>query len=752
MIKSYVKYYVILGLLCFFIIFILPRENFNLNLKLKKNDINFSEVNIVSDGFNNSYWNDGNSDYSSITVDNFGNIHVVWSDRTSGIWGGGLSDTEVMYASYTDGVGWSNATILSDGYNDYYWNDDQSIAPDIAVDTSGNVHVVWSDSTSGIWGVGAPDTEIMYINYTDGLGWSNVTLISDDITFWNDDSSIDPSIAVDTSGNIHVVWMDNTDGIWGSDSEIMYVNYTDGLGWSKATVISDGYNNYYWNDDSSGHPSITVDNLGNIHVVWEDFTDGIWGIDIEIMYVNYTNGLGWSNVTIISDGYNDYYWNDDLSWTPNIAIDTSGNIHVIWEDWTDGIWGIDEEIMYVNYTYGIGWSNVTLISDGYNDYYWNDDLSTDPNIVVDPSGKIHAVWEDYTDGIWGTAEAEIMYVNYTNGLGWSNATIISDDETGWNNGYSTNPSIVADTSGNVHVVWDDFTFGSWGNDQEIMHINISFTNDLNYTGNLNPIKTDFPIINTIISIFILSSIALFLFLEGDSEKKTKNFRKKILIYICNLSLTISVISLQIYQINDNAKKGIDEIADDPFIFLFPYFLLILAILILILVSISLVISLQEYKSYLRMRNQEIISHRNLTFERIFENESRQKIINTILSIHAVHFKQLLRECGLQPGQLQWHLKVLLEYKIIKKKKIDNYTIYLPNLRSDTFEKKSLSVKSKIGLDILDEIEQNPGIIQSEIADNLDLGRPNINYYIKKLKYKQLIKTEKEGREIKLFLN
>ena len=52
----------------------------------------------------------------------------------------------------------------------------------------------------------------------------------------------------------------------------------------------------------------------------------------------------------------------------------------------------------------------------------------------------------------------------------------------------------------------------------------------------------------------------------------------------------------------------------------------------------------------------------------------------------------------------------------------------------------------------DLIEKNPGIIQSKIAKNLDLRRTNINYYINKLKKKQLVSTEKDGREVKLFLN
>jgi hypothetical protein len=69
--------------------------------------------------------------------------------------------------------------------------------------------------------------------------WSKVTVISDDYTGWNNGTSGSPSIAIDNNGSIHVVWHDETAGIWNNgfgDYEIMHTNYT-ATGWSNATVI-----------------------------------------------------------------------------------------------------------------------------------------------------------------------------------------------------------------------------------------------------------------------------------------------------------------------------------------------------------------------------------------------------------------------------------------------------------------------------------------------------------------------------------
>jgi len=100
--------------------------------------------------------------------------------------------------------------------------------------------------------------------------------------------------------------------------------------YSNATVISDGFNNVYWNDLESYNPDIAVDNNGTIHVVWYDNTDGVWGVDYEIMYVCYTETSGWSNITLISDGYEDIYWNDGHSQFPQIAVDRNDNVHIVY--------------------------------------------------------------------------------------------------------------------------------------------------------------------------------------------------------------------------------------------------------------------------------------------------------------------------------------------------------------------------------------------------------------------------------------
>jgi len=330
----------------------------------------WSNVTCISDLYG---WNLGYSYNPKITADNFGNLHVVWFDGSTGDWGG---DDEIFYVNYTKN-GWSNATCISDIYG---WNDGGSFNPNIAVDSNGDLHVVWYDFTAGEWG---SDSEIMYTKYT-AEGWENATVISDDSSGWNNDSSSNPSI-VAVDGVVHVVWVDNTNGTWGTDTEIMYRQYT-GSDWGNVTVISDDATN--WNNGSSNHPEIAKDKSGNVYVVWEDNTDGVWGEDIEIMYTKSTIS-GWLRPTVISDDISK--WNNDSSQYPDIDIDNEGNIHVVWHDYTNGEWGSDSEIMYKKHTVS-GWSNISIVSDDSTG--WNVNSSEKPCIAIDNSGGVHVAWED----------------------------------------------------------------------------------------------------------------------------------------------------------------------------------------------------------------------------------------------------------------------------------------------------------------------------------------------------------------------
>ncbi|MHA1230711.1 MAG: hypothetical protein ACTSPQ_08700 [Candidatus Helarchaeota archaeon] len=375
-------------------------------------------------------------------------------------------DKENIIISPSD-IGFTSSTLISDGYYSF-WNNFNDLNPSIAVNNkTGEIHVVWEGTVGGAYGT---DQEILYSYSPNGIAWSIPIVISDGIggIYWNDGQSNDPRIALDNSGNPHVVWYDTTQSAseWGTDWEIFYTNHTPGVGWLNATAIS-GMGINSWNDGYSVFPDIIIDSTDAIHVVWADLTAGIWrasSSDWEIFYMNYSSGIGWSNATIISDGYSGIYWNDGESTKPAIAIDKNEVLHIVWEDETDSVlWGTDREIWYTNMTKSGNLNNATLISDNGN--WWNDGTSQCSDIVVDKNNIVHMVWYDNSNGPWNSGiENEIFYVNYSSTTGFLNATPISGiGINDWNDGNSYRPKIDADNT-------DTDDPSKWGTDQEIFYM------------------------------------------------------------------------------------------------------------------------------------------------------------------------------------------------------------------------------------------------------------------------------------------
>ena len=151
----------------------------------------------------------GISEDPSLAVDLYGNVHVAWMDLTD--YGGAGTDKDIFYRRYEVGNGWTTTEVVSTE------STSGSDNPSLAVDLSGNVHVAWDDWTN--YGGSGPDGDIFYKRYEVGSGWTTTEVISG---FTGD--SYYASLAVDSGGNVHIAWEDST-VISGADWDIFYKRY-----------------------------------------------------------------------------------------------------------------------------------------------------------------------------------------------------------------------------------------------------------------------------------------------------------------------------------------------------------------------------------------------------------------------------------------------------------------------------------------------------------------------------------------------
>jgi hypothetical protein len=117
-------------------------------------------------------------------------------------------------------------------------------------------------------------------------------------------------------------------------------------------------------------------------------------------------------------------------WTPDIAVDTLGNPHIVWGEY------LSSEIYYKYYN-GQKWSETKNVSEDSGESYY-------PRIAIDHNNKVHIVWHDNTlDG------DPSIYYRYLDNTEWAETVIISDTLQ-----YSIFPRIAIDSKDNIHITWD----------------------------------------------------------------------------------------------------------------------------------------------------------------------------------------------------------------------------------------------------------------------------------------------------------
>jgi hypothetical protein len=286
----------------------------------------------------------GSSWNPRIAVDGAGNINVVWIDNTSG-------NQDIFFSRSTDGgMNFNGPINLSNGAA-------TSSNPQIAVDANGGVNVVWEndDHTLGVMFIHSPDGS-SFPNPAINLATNTTGSVSPAIAAgadgsvnvaWEDDfsskahisfrrstdngqtfpslptavsnsvgNSTSAQVAVDGSGNVTVVWVDDGPG----NFVIMYNRLSNGsTSFSGANTISGSGN--------ASNPQVAVDAAGNVLVVWQANTVALPNNDV--FFARSIAGGTFSAPQNVSANTGD-------SSNPSLNADALGNVNVVWTDTTPG--------------------------------------------------------------------------------------------------------------------------------------------------------------------------------------------------------------------------------------------------------------------------------------------------------------------------------------------------------------------------------------------------------------------------------
>jgi hypothetical protein len=418
---------------------------------LKSEDKNWSQIEVISEPFSGKNLNTGDSYGCDIIAENE-KIYVVWSDENNT--NGAGTDSDIFYRQF-DGNIWSDTQVISEPLPGQNINTGASWNPQIIVEND-NIYVVWLDgnNTSGA----GTDSDIFFRCNLTGSSWEPIQVISEPIfgKNFNTAQSWASKIAVE-DGNIYIVWQDhNNTNAAGTDWDIFYRCNLTGSSWEDIQVISEPVFGQNVNTGSTGGPAIAIES-GNIYVIWSDNTNlNSAGTDEDIFYRCNLTGTDWDDIQIISEPIPGQNIDIAYSRSSDIAVE-NGKIYAVWHDGneTDSS-GVDTDIFFMTNLTGTGWEPVQVISEPVAGQNLNTGYSYYPSIAV-RNGKVYTVWQDENNTNNAGTDIDIFFRSNLTGTTWESVQVISEPNFGQNlntESYTYQvPSIAVGYR--LSVVWDD---------------------------------------------------------------------------------------------------------------------------------------------------------------------------------------------------------------------------------------------------------------------------------------------------------
>jgi hypothetical protein len=252
-----------------------------------------------------------------------------------------------------------------------------------------------------------------------------------------------PQVAISDNGDAVVVWQMNTS--WTSPcgnvtfqcSHIYMSEYRNGS-WTHPTDIND-YIDPANTNNVSQTPTVAMDSSGNTIIVWRNFAGGVYKSE-------YRNG-SWVHPQNISDDIPLSYWN------PTVAMDDNGNALIVWQ----GVDSIYNNRIYLSEYRNGAWSHPSnLNTDAINppgQACPGITCSIPVKIAMDNNDNAIVVWDQRTTSYSDYSDGSIYKSEYRNGA-WTHPADVDDKVSlGSDLDWARYPEVAMDDNGNALIIW-----------------------------------------------------------------------------------------------------------------------------------------------------------------------------------------------------------------------------------------------------------------------------------------------------------
>jgi hypothetical protein len=350
--------------------------------------------------------NAGNALEPKVSFDGSGNAMAVWLQSDG-------SRNNVMARRYIASTAqWGTVTVVDN-------LDVDALAPDVAMDASGNAIVVWSQLDAPPSAASAGN--VWARRYTASTGtWGSVEPLEA-----IDGRADQVKIAIDAKGNAMVVWMKRKDFLVTN----MWSRYFSGItgAWAATQLVETI-------PGDTSNPSIAFSAKGEAMAMWQQFDGARIGL-----FSNHYNAVAntWGASQPVDSG-----GTYGVS-VAHLALQSNGNATAVWTQYD----GTRANIKASRYSAtAVAWSTPTIILDtttGGN--------ASAPRVAVDASGNAMAVWAQIHDNNSNNPRISIWSNTFTASTGvWGTATLVETDDTS----NANQPQVAIDASGSATVVWE----------------------------------------------------------------------------------------------------------------------------------------------------------------------------------------------------------------------------------------------------------------------------------------------------------
>ncbi len=178
-----------------------------------------------------------------VAMNDAGDALIVWYQSNT-------SNFQVFMSQYRNGS-WTHPSGLNDNIS---LDGKDAVAPQVAMDNSGNGIIVWQQSDG-------TNIQIFMSEYRNG-SWKHPSDLTDNISPDGKDA-IWPNVAMDNNGNAIITWIQSD----GTNDQIFMSEYRNGS-WKHPSGLTD---NISPDGGDTFYTDIAMDDTGNAIIVWHQF-------------------------------------------------------------------------------------------------------------------------------------------------------------------------------------------------------------------------------------------------------------------------------------------------------------------------------------------------------------------------------------------------------------------------------------------------------------------------------------------------